>query len=218
MRLSFLVSILMHVLLLWGLLTMLDIVPQPRLPKTVYNVKILAPLIAARRQQAAPAPEVAEKPAPAKPKETVPKPKPKEKKPEKKPEPAQEEPKAAPNAAEQGDQPMGVSVGQPGDQTSMVVDAPQFPFSYYLSAIERKVSEHWFSSNPGRGEGVSCIVYFQLGRGGQISGVRVEQSSGNPHFDRQAVRAIQSAEPFPPLPRAFGEAWLGIHFTFVQKK
>jgi len=24
--------------------------------------------------------------------------------------------------------------------------------------------------------------------------------------------------PFPPLPRAFTDAYLGIHFTFVQKE
>ncbi|MDD3642334.1 MAG: TonB family protein [Candidatus Krumholzibacteria bacterium] len=212
MRLSFLVSILVHVTLVWALLTLLDIVPEPRLPKTVYNVKILAPLVEARREQA-PAPEVKEEPPAPKPKETVPKPKPKEKKPEKKPEPPKAEPKETP--AE--DRPMDLSVAGGADQTSISVDSRQFPYSYYLTAIERKVSENWFSSHSGRGEGVSCVVYFQLGRGGQVSGLRVEQSSGNPHFDRQALRAIQSAEPFPPLPRAFGEAWLGIHFTFVQK-
>jgi TonB family protein len=209
MRLSFLVSILVHVLLLWALLTLLDIVPQPRLPQTVYNVKILAPLIAAKQE---PAPEVKAEPPAPKPKETIPKPKPKEKKPEKKPEPPKEEPKEQPKT----EQPMDVSVQQ-DDGTSMVVDAPRFPYSYYLSAIERKVSENWFSAQSGRGEGISCVVYFQLGRGGQVSGLRLEQSSGNPHFDRSALRAVQSAEPFPPLPSAFGEAWLGIHFTFVQK-
>lgn len=209
MRLSFLVSILVHLLLLWALLTLLDIVPEPRLPRTVYNVKILAPLVARREE---PAPEVKAEPPAPKPEVTTPKPKPKEPKPEKKPEPPKTEPKETPKE----EQPMDVSVEQ-GDRTSMVVDAPQFPYAYYLSAIERKVSENWFSSHSGRGEGISCLVYFRLGRGGQVSDLRIEQSSGNPHFDRQALRAIQSAEPFPPLPRAFGEAWLGIHFTFVQR-
>ena len=130
----------------------------------------------------------------------------KEKKPEEKP--AEMKPE---------DKPMDVSM-QEGSQTEVAVDAPRFPYSYYLSAIERKVSENWLSSQGGRDGGISCIVYFRLSRSGRVSDLRIEIPSGNAYFDRSALRAIRSADPFPPLPRAFGESWLGIHFTFMQKK
>ena len=145
-----------------------------------------------------------------KPEVTRPKPKEKPKEPEKKPEekPAETKPE---------DKPMEVSL-QEGSQTEVAVDAPKFPFSYYLSAIERKVSENWLSAQGGRDGGILCVVYFKLSRNGRVSDLQVETSSGNAHFDRSALRAIRSADPFPPLPRAFGESWLGIHFTFTQKK
>jgi protein TonB len=107
---------------------------------------------------------------------------------------------------------------QEGAQTEVAVDARKFPFSYYLSAIERRVSENWLSAAGGREGGVSCVVYFRLSRNGRVSDLRIETPSGDSYFDRSALRAIRSAEPFPPLPRAFGESWLGIHFTFTQKK
>jgi TonB family protein len=93
-----------------------------------------------------------------------------------------------------------------------------FPFSYFLAAIERKVSENWFSAVAENAAGLTCVVYFALMRDGGVSDVRLETSSGNAYFDRAATRAVKSAAPFPPLPKAFTDTYLGIHFTFVQKE
>ena len=79
------------------------------------------------------------------------------------------------------------------------------------------VSKPIFSAVSAGGEGVSCVVYFRLRRNGTVSDIRIEQGSGNSYFDRTALRAVRSAAPFPPLPRAFSESYLGIHFTFLQK-
>lgn len=208
MRLSLLISILVHVVILWALLTLFNVVPQMKVPKNIYNVKIFRPFVAPKVE--APKEEPKAKVEVKKPEVTKPKPKPKEKKPEPKVEekPAETKPE---------DKPMDVSM-QEGSQTEVTVDGPKFPFSYYLSAIERKVSENWLSAQGGRDGGVACVVYFRLSRNGRVSDLRVETPSGNAHFDRSALRAIRSADPFPPLPRAFGESWLGIHFTFTQKK
>ena len=140
------------------------------------------------------------------------------KKPKPKPTPAAPTAEATPAAeTKPEDKPMDVSM-QDASQTEVAVDARKFPFSYYLSAIERRVSENWLSAQGGRDGGVAFVVYFRLSRNGRVSDLRVETPSGNAHFDRSALRAIRSADPFPPLPRAFGESWLGIHFTFTQKK
>ena len=216
MRVSLFVSILFHVVLLWALLTLFNIVPEMRLPQTVYHVRITQPP-AAVRQEPQPAPQEEERRvevAVEQPKEVVPKPKPKPK-----PEPPKkvEPPKKPPAQEPQPEKQLDVSVQQ-SEQTRIAVEGPQFPFAYYLTAVERRVSENWFSPSGALGEGFSCVVYFRLGRGGQVSDLRIETSSGNAHFDRSALRAIRSAEPFPPLPRAFGEAWLGIHFTFIQRR
>ena len=211
MRLSLLISILVHVIILWALLTLFNVVPQMRVPKTIYNVKLFRPFVAPKQE---PPPKEEPKPEVKKPEVTTPKPKPKDK--PKEPEPKPKEPETeAEEPAE--DKPMDVSMEE-GAQTDVVVDAPRFPYSYYLAAIERKVSENWFSTQGGRDGGIACVVYFRLSRNGRVTDLRVEEPSGNAYFDRSALRAIRSAEPFPPLPRAFGESWLGIHFTFRQKK
>ncbi len=112
-----------------------------------------------------------------------------------------------------------IDVGVAADQgTGIAVDAPVFPFSYYLAAIERKVSANWFSAVSEGASGITCVVYFRLRRDGSVDDAKIETSSGNAYFDRAALRAVKSSSPFPPLPRAFPDQYLGIHFTFVQKE
>jgi TonB family protein len=206
MRLSLLISILIHVTLIWVLLTLFRIVPEMRLPEKIYQVKILQPIIRTPRTEPEVKTEEPKKPEPEKPAVAKPKEKAKEKKPE---------PEKAPEPEEK---PMDLSVGkETEDGTSIAVEGQRFPFSYYLAAIERKVSQNWFSGVSSGAEGLTCLVFFRLQRDGRVDDVRIEQSSGNTYFDRSAMRAVRSAEPFPPLPRAFTENFLGIHFTFVQK-
>jgi TolA protein len=180
-----------------------------RLPQNIYSVKIFQPTALKTEPGKSSKPEAkAAEPAVPKPKNE------KKKEPEKKAEVVKEK-KA--DAAKEGNG-MDVSVaGDPSGLTSMAIDAPRFPFSYYLSAVERKVSQNWFSSESGRGEGYSCVIYFRLARDGSVGDVNVEKSSGSQYFDRSAQRAVRSSAPFPPLPRAFEDPWLGIHFTFIQK-
>lgn len=211
MRQSLIISVIVHVLVLAALFFVVKTVPEMRLPQNIYSVKIFQP--AAVKTE----PEKTDKPV-TKPKAAepaVPKPKTEKKKePEKKPEVVKE------NKAEAAKEEKGMDVtvaGDPSGLTSMSIDAPRFPFSYYLSAVERKVSQNWFSSESGRGEGYICVIYFRLARDGSVGDVTVEKSSGNQFFDRSAQRAVRSSAPFPPLPRAFEDPWLGIHFTFIQK-
>ncbi len=211
MRFSFLISLITHILVLAALFFVVKTVPEMRLPQNIYSVKIFQPVTVKTGQQ----PE--NKPDAKAPEPSTPKPKPaaeKKKESEKKPEVVREKKKEA-GTEEKG---MDVSVNSDGTAlTSMAVDAPRFPFSYYLSAVERKVSQNWFTSESGRGEGHSCVIYFRLARDGSVSDVSVEKSSGNQYFDRSAQRAVRSSAPFPPLPKAFDDPWLGIHFTFIQK-
>ncbi len=207
MRLSLLVSILVHLILLLALIYLFKAVPDMDLPKKIYSVKILQPIV--RKQE--PEPEVKTEVKKETPPPSVPKP-------EKKDEVKKKEEEKKPPEPVKEEKQLDVSVDKEQDAPSaLTVDAPRFPFSYYLAAIERKVSQNWFSSSSGKGEGFSCVVYFKMNRNGSVSGVKIEESSGNTYFDRSALRAIRSSEPFPPLPRAFTDPWLGIHFTFIQK-
>jgi TonB family protein len=216
MKLSLGISAFVHVIVLTALVFLFQAVPRMRLPEGVYSVKILQPFVgsgppAASKMEEAKTPAVETPKQPEKKEEKIPVPKKPETK--RKAKSGTEEKKETPPPAEK---PLGVTVGA-GEGTGIAVDAADFPFGYFLAAIERRVSENWFSAVAEGGTGLTCIVYFKLMRDGSVSDVRVETSSGNGYFDRAAVRAVRSAAPFPPLPRAFSDAFLGIHFTFVQK-
>jgi outer membrane biosynthesis protein TonB len=42
----------------------------------------------------------------------------------------------------------------------------------------------------------------------------VEQPSGVFLFDQSCQRAVIDAAPFPPLPRDYGNEYVGVHFSF----
>jgi len=95
-----------------------------------------------------------------------------------------------------------------------------FPYTYYLNIITDRVSSNWFSSlvDPGISGNFQTIIYFRIEKSGQISDVKIEQSSGVTPLDLSAVRAVKASAPFPPLPREYQDAYLGIHLIFEHSK
>lgn len=100
-----------------------------------------------------------------------------------------------------------------GKRSSLTLETTDFPFTYYLQQLQRKVSERWVppASTPG---GLQVVVFFEIGRDGRIGAPSVEKSSGNAFYDLSALRAVTEASPFPPLPQEFSAASLRVHFGF----
>lgn len=92
------------------------------------------------------------------------------------------------------------------------LDAPYFPFNYYLNQVLSFISSNWYK--PPSPEGTFCTVYFIISKSGRIIDAKVEASSGNGAFDRAALRAVLASNPLPPLPYDFYEEKLGIHLKF----
>jgi TonB family protein len=91
-----------------------------------------------------------------------------------------------------------------------------FRFAYYLASIRNKIGARWVpppGMNP-QGRPVRAVLYFRITRDGQITLAQVEASSGYAFFDQTALRALLSATPLPPLPAAFSDNYLGVHFGF----
>jgi len=92
-----------------------------------------------------------------------------------------------------------------------------FEFAYYLNLLEGRISRQWnprqlgFRDNSVR----SCRVHFIVDRRGYISQVTVNTSSGVALFDREALRAVQAAQPLPPLPQKYTARSLGVSFVFT---
>lgn len=89
------------------------------------------------------------------------------------------------------------------------LDNPDFTYAYYLDRLLSLIDDKW--ERPSMGSGVKAVIFFRIGRDGAMTDLQVEQSSGYNSFDLAALRAVQNAAPFPPLPRAYKHEDLGVH-------
>jgi TonB family protein len=225
-------SLLLHAvafaaMLLWGNLVGR---PQVRTPSAI-SVRLVgspgggrsAPETAAPEPQAAPA-EPAPRPDPVRPPKEVPRERAKDKPKQASPELPETGPKTKATAAGSGRPASagsgsgssgvnGASVGVGGPSVSGTDS--DFPFAYYVQAVEGRIVANWHPRQLGFGDRavVSCSVHFVIGRGGAVSQVRLVRNSGLGVFDREAVRAVQTSR-LPPLPPQYRGSDLGVTFDF----
>lgn len=107
-----------------------------------------------------------------------------------------------------------------GSTYSSQIGLSNFPFTYYLQIIIDRVSSNWFTSlvDPGTTGSFQSTVHFRIYKNGQISEPKIEESSGIRSLDLSALRAIKSSAPFPPLPKAYEDEYLGIYLIFEHSK
>ncbi len=107
-----------------------------------------------------------------------------------------------------------------GSAFSSQIGLSNFPFTYYLQLIIDRVSNNWFTSlvDPGISGNFQVTVHFKIYKNGQISELKIEESSKIKSLDLSALRAIQTSAPFPPLPGAYEDEYLGIYLIFEHSK
>ena len=107
-----------------------------------------------------------------------------------------------------------------GSAYSSQIGLSNFPFTYYLQIIIDRVSNNWFTSlvDPGISGSFQATVHFKIYKNGQISELKIEESSKIKSLDLSALRAIQTSAPFPPLPGAYEDEYLGIYLIFEHSK
>lgn len=113
--------------------------------------------------------------------------------------------------------PLGRPDGSPAGVASLALEVSNFPFTWYLQQVQRKVTEKWVQPTQRTGPGLRVVVLFEIDRDGQVTSSKVERSSGNSWYDQSALRAIVEASPFPPLPEGFPGQSLRVHFGFDFK-
>ena len=113
------------------------------------------------------------------------------------------------------------SGGGPGvvAESSVSTDKADPYLSYYLAAIQAKVSSRWIEPvlnlQPGQMERVT--VSFTVLRSGLVRDIQVLTPSKNVFLDRSALRAVQEAVPLPPFPPLFPEETLLVRFHFEMR-
>lgn len=168
--------------------------PQPE-PKPVEEPKPASEVVM---------PEPARKPAPAKP---TPKPEAEAKAAPPAPAPP------APSSAAQPERPgseAGSAAGTAAFGASVAtLDNPDFTYGYYIEQMLALIRAQWV--RPPLGGGIEAAVHFEVGRSGEITDVRIVQSSGYSSFDLAGMRAVQTASPLPPLPSGYKQSSLGVN-------
>jgi len=106
---------------------------------------------------------------------------------------------------------------QPTTLPSLSLETAKFPFTYYVNQIRKKIVDNWLWSQNYSGE-LKTVVYFKILRSGEISELKIKESSNNKLYDNICLRAVELAKPFPPLPQGFTEDYLGIYFEFKYKE
>jgi len=74
-------------------------------------------------------------------------------------------------------------------------------FLAYRQQVINAIKERW-TNVIGR-PGLVASVFFEIAPDGEVSGVRLQQSSGNAAYDASALRAVQHASPLPAPPSRY---------------
>jgi protein TonB len=93
-------------------------------------------------------------------------------------------------------------------------------FSWYVEAVQRKVTENWlkYEVDPRISEAKRVYLTFDIARDGHPSNVEIEQSSGVPSLDLSAKRALERIDTFAPLPPDYSGSKVSVEFWFDYKR
>ncbi|MFQ5656637.1 MAG: TonB family protein [Candidatus Methylomirabilales bacterium] len=104
-------------------------------------------------------------------------------------------------------------------ESSVSADKADPSLSYYLAAIQAKVSSRWIepSLSLQQGEVERVTLGFTVLRSGLVRDIHVLAPSGNVFLNQSALRAVQEAVPLPPFPPLFREETLIVRFHFEMR-
>ena len=87
-------------------------------------------------------------------------------------------------------------------------------FGGYAQALMEAVARHWNTGGLMGLRAPMAIVNVDILRNGAIRNARIVQTSGNSTLDYSALRAVNEASPFPPLPVEYNGGYLNVDFQF----
>ncbi len=96
--------------------------------------------------------------------------------------------------------------GRPAASAQADVD-----FGPYMADLQRRIKRAWFP--PKGNESKRVVVQFKVHKGGELSNLRIDHSSGLAIADQAALKAVENAAPFRPLPPGASDD-VDIQFTF----
>lgn len=86
----------------------------------------------------------------------------------------------------------------------------------YLALVRQRISNSWNAPPLDlASQAYVVIIQFRLHKNGSVTGVTIEQSSGNEYYDLAGKRAVLSANPLPMFPPDISDPYFDAHFTFT---
>ena len=83
----------------------------------------------------------------------------------------------------------------------------------FIGDMQRKIKANWIK--PNYDKDATIRVRFNVTRNGNIRDLELLQSSGDQALDESALRAVEAADPLPPLPESLSKApFIPVQFTF----
>ncbi len=94
----------------------------------------------------------------------------------------------------------------------VLAQADTVNFEPWMNNFRKQVYAKW--NAPRVSKSASVIVFVGIKKSGEITDLKVLQSSGFVEIDQSAILAVQKAKPFQPLPIAYTGNPIEIKFTF----
>jgi protein TonB len=108
----------------------------------------------------------------------------------------------------------GLSTGG-GPGTGSTLDVADFCCPEYVATMVERIKANWMQNQGTAGD---VFVKFTIERSGQLTGVAIASSTGQPLLELAAQRAVLVTRQLPPLPALFPNPTLGVnlHFQYQQ--
>jgi len=96
------------------------------------------------------------------------------------------------------------------------LDTPDPRYQDYFNQIRERIKSKWIYpyEASSRGIGGELSIEFGIAKSGELQFIERRRSSGVELLDDYAMRAVQLASPFPPVPDAISKSGLPIHGIF----
>ncbi|MBF8288283.1 MAG: TonB family protein, partial [Candidatus Rokubacteria bacterium] len=96
------------------------------------------------------------------------------------------------------------------------LDTPEPRFQDYFNQVRERIQNNWIYPYEASSRGIGGELQIDLGiaKSGELQFIEKRRSSGIEILDDYAMRAVQLASPFPPVPDAISKGGLPINGTF----
>ena len=111
----------------------------------------------------------------------------------------------------------GLKGGRGGIEGEAIpLDTPDPKYQDYFNQIRERIKSKWIYpyEATSRGIGGELSIEFGIAKSGELQFIERRRSSGVELLDDYAMRAVQLASPFPPVPDAISKGGLPIHGIF----